>query len=305
MAAKKPQSKLASKSTPKAAPKASLKAGPKPTSKTAPRAAGKAKVSGSKVASVKGAAVKGTVVKGTVVKGTGELVAKVANTASALVARSLGVGMSSKKVAAKTVKAAKAAKVAAPAKAKKELAPKKAAKAPLKAAAPKAGKEEKKSAAPAAGVAKAEAKGAALVSKGAAVAKGAGKGKRLNSPVAKVKDKGQDPTLCREVACDSSNTTAGFCRLHYIKNWKKIKRKETILKEGRLVEYIEELVRKYPEKYIEAIRADLSSDKEFSKVVHDLELDEGIEDFEGDAEGVEGVIDTIKRGEIDDDAEAF
>ena len=42
----------------------------------------------------------------------------------------------------------------------------------------------------------------------------------------------------------------------------------------------------------EAIRQDLSSEKDFSKVIADLEIDEGIDDFElDDAEGAEGLID--------------
>jgi hypothetical protein len=106
---------------------------------------------------------------------------------------------------------------------------------------------------------------------------------------------------CREVACESLATTSGYCRLHYIKNWKKIKRKELILKEGKLNQYIEELVAKYPDKYIEAIRMDLSSDKEFSKVVSDLELDEGVEDFNEEGESIENLIDSIRADVVDDD----
>jgi hypothetical protein len=106
---------------------------------------------------------------------------------------------------------------------------------------------------------------------------------------------------CREVACESLATTSGYCRLHYIKNWKKIKRKELILKEGKLNQYIEELVAKYPDKYIEAIRMDLSSDKEFSKVVSDLELDEGVEDFDAEGESIENLIDSVRADVVDDD----
>jgi len=112
-------------------------------------------------------------------------------------------------------------------------------------------------------------------------------------------------TVCREVACEGLATAAGYCRLHYIKNWKKIKRKEVILREKKLNQYIEELIAKYPEKYIEAIRQDLASDKDFAKVIYDLDLDEGVDDFEiegGDA--VDSLIDTIKR-DFDDDADAF
>jgi hypothetical protein len=113
-----------------------------------------------------------------------------------------------------------------------------------------------------------------------------------------------DSEVCREIACEGLSTTAGYCRLHYIKNWRKIKRKEIILKEGKLNQYIEELVAKYPDKYIEAIRQDLATDKEFSKVISDLDLDESSDDFEGDGENVDALIDTIKR-DFDDEGDAF
>jgi hypothetical protein len=113
-----------------------------------------------------------------------------------------------------------------------------------------------------------------------------------------------DSEVCREIACEGLATTAGYCRLHYIKNWRKIKRKEIILKEGKLNQYIEELVAKYPDKYIEAIRQDLATDKEFSKVISDLDLDESSDDFEGDGENVDALIDTIKR-DFDDEGDAF
>jgi hypothetical protein len=108
--------------------------------------------------------------------------------------------------------------------------------------------------------------------------------------------------VCREVACEGLSTTAGYCRLHYIKNWKKIKRKEVILKEGKLNQYIEELVVKYPDKYIEAIRQDLASDKDFAKVIYDLDLDEGTDEFDPEGESMDAVIDTIKR-DFDDEGD--
>jgi hypothetical protein len=112
-------------------------------------------------------------------------------------------------------------------------------------------------------------------------------------------------TVCREVACEGLATSGGYCRLHYIKNWKKIKRKELILREKKLNQYIEELVAKYPDKYIEAIRQDLASDKDFAKVIYDLDLDEGVDDFDLEGgESVDSLIDTIKR-DFDDEGDAF
>lgn len=112
-------------------------------------------------------------------------------------------------------------------------------------------------------------------------------------------------TVCREVACEGLATSGGYCRLHYIKNWKKIKRKEVILKEKKLNQYIEELVAKYPDKYIEAIRQDLASDKDFAKVIYDLDLDEGMDDFDVEnSDSVDSLIDSIKR-DFDDESDAF
>ncbi|MFP5490507.1 MAG: hypothetical protein ACLGG0_03355 [Bacteriovoracia bacterium] len=91
---------------------------------------------------------------------------------------------------------------------------------------------------------------------------------------------------CVEKGCDNIRTTLSWCRLHYLKNWKGIQRKKEILAEGKLQEYIEELISKYPPKYIDAITNDLSDDKEFYKVLNELnitnEFDFEEEDFEAD-----------------------
>ncbi len=101
--------------------------------------------------------------------------------------------------------------------------------------------------------------------------------------------------MCREASCENLATTKGYCRLDYIKNWKKIKRKEMILKEGKLNQYIEELVGKYPDKYIDIIRQDLSSEMSFNKVIHDLELDESIDDLDYDGDSIDALIGGIKK----------
>jgi uncharacterized protein YihD (DUF1040 family) len=101
--------------------------------------------------------------------------------------------------------------------------------------------------------------------------------------------------MCRETGCENLASTKGYCRLDYIKNWKKIKRKEMILKEGKLNQYIEELVNKYPEKYIDVIRQDLSTEVNFNKVIHDLELDESIDDLDYDGDSIDALIGGIKK----------
>jgi hypothetical protein len=115
------------------------------------------------------------------------------------------------------------------------------------------------------------------------------------APVKATRPSKPAPRLCHESGCESEPIAGEYCRVHYIRNWRKIKRKEVILKERKLNQYVEELVNKYPEKYIEAIQQDLSNDKDFSKVVHDLELNLAIEDEEGESESIDSLLDNIRK----------
>ena len=89
---------------------------------------------------------------------------------------------------------------------------------------------------------------------------------------------------CIEKSCDNIRTTLSWCRLHYIKNWKHIQRKQDILKEGKLQEFIEELISKYPPKYIEAIIKDLADDRDFYRVLNELNITSEFEFEEDDFE---------------------
>jgi hypothetical protein len=135
--------------------------------------------------------------------------------------------------------------------------------------------------------------------------KGSSEAKALKAAARAVNGGSRSAEDCREVACEGLATSAGYCRLHYIKNWKKIQRKVLILKEGKLNQYIEELVAKYPDKYIEAIRQDLANDKDFAKVIYDLDLDESVDEFDVDGENLEGVIDSIKPSFEDEGGSDF
>lgn len=127
---------------------------------------------------------------------------------------------------------------------------------------------------------------------------------RMAGPSIRVMYDANGEAVCREVACEGLATSVGYCRMHYIKNWKKIKRKDVILKEGKLNQYIEELVAKYPDKYIEAIRQDLANDKDFAKVIYDLDLDESSDDFDAEGgESLDAIVGDIKR-DFDDEGDS-
>ena len=91
---------------------------------------------------------------------------------------------------------------------------------------------------------------------------------------------------CAEKGCENLRTTQQYCRMHYIANWQDIKRKREILKEGKLQEYIEELIGKYPPKYIESILADLQDDKDFFKALNELNIASEL-DYDEEVEGID------------------
>ncbi len=90
-----------------------------------------------------------------------------------------------------------------------------------------------------------------------------------------------DSDECVVRGCDNPSTTAGYCRYHYIKLWKDVKKKQLILSEGKLAKMIEELVRKYPMKYVENIITDLADDKAFSHVLKDLDIETDEAEIDG------------------------
>ncbi len=187
-----------------------------------------------------------------------------------------------KKVPAKVETKAKKSKLPAPAKVAPVAKP-----APVKAAGAKAQPT------PPVKKAKGDAQGTLPLPAVAPVVK-AGKGaKGAKGPKAVLHV--HNEKMCRETGCENPATTKGYCRLDYIKNWKKIKRKEMILKEGKLNQYIEELVSKYPDKYIDVIRQDLSSEVNFNKVIHDLELDESMDDLDYDSDSIDSLIGSIRK----------
>ncbi|PIP94648.1 MAG: hypothetical protein COW00_09030 [Bdellovibrio sp. CG12_big_fil_rev_8_21_14_0_65_39_13] len=85
---------------------------------------------------------------------------------------------------------------------------------------------------------------------------------------------------CLEKGCDNPATTSGYCRYHYIKSWKDIKKKQTLISEGKLQAFIEDLVKKYPSKVIENILSDLADEKSFYSVLKEMDIEATEDSFE-------------------------
>lgn len=80
--------------------------------------------------------------------------------------------------------------------------------------------------------------------------------------------------FCRVRDCDQLAVVEAYCRYHYLLHWKKIQTRKKILTEGKLERYIEELTARYPDKFLEMLRKDLRSEKEFLGAIQELEIDE-------------------------------
>lgn len=232
------------------------------------------------------------------------------------------------KAAAKKAAAPKKAAKPAPA-AKKGAAPKKAA--PAKAAAKPEGAKAlgKKllgavAAAGAAAVAGAVAKKAgkgAPVPKGKAGAPAKGKGKveeveetaELEAAAAEEELTDEEIVLtdaegrryCRVKDCDQLSAVDGYCRYHYLALWKRIQVRKKILSEGKLERYIEDLTARYPDKFLDMLKKDLRSEKEFLAAIQELEIDESAVDneFEDEAQTyideVRGMGEATERSDED------
>ena len=104
--------------------------------------------------------------------------------------------------------------------------------------------------------------------------------------------------LCQVRDCDQAASVELYCRFHYLQNWKRIQVRRKILADGKLERYVDELTSRYPDKFLEMIRKDLRSEKDFLGAIAELEIDEsGLDnDFEDESqsfiEEVRGVTET-------------
>lgn len=130
------------------------------------------------------------------------------------------------------------------------------------------------------------------------------------------KDKGDEEIVltdaegrryCRARDCDQIAAVDVYCRYHYLLFWKKIQVRKKILMDGKLERYIEELTSRYPDKFLEMIRRDLRTEKDFLAAIQELEIDESAteSEFEEDTsafiEEVRGMGDSGGSASDDDE----
>lgn len=127
------------------------------------------------------------------------------------------------------------------------------------------------------------------------------------------KDEDEDEVLlgpdgrpyCKVKDCDQPATIDGYCRYHYILLWKKIQTRRKILSDGKLERYVEELTARYPDRYLEVIRKDLSSEKAFLAVMSEYELDDSSPDESYDFDDNQNIEEMKNFQESDFDESEF
>lgn len=101
--------------------------------------------------------------------------------------------------------------------------------------------------------------------------------------------------LCRVRDCDQVASVEGYCRFHYLLLWKKIQIRKSILQDGKLEKYVEDLTSRYPDKFLEMIKKDLKSEKEFLSAIQELEIDESaLNEIDGNDEETQSFADEIR-----------
>ncbi|OQW48591.1 MAG: hypothetical protein A4S09_04120 [Proteobacteria bacterium SG_bin7] len=83
---------------------------------------------------------------------------------------------------------------------------------------------------------------------------------------------------CRVQDCDQVAIVEAYCRYHYLLYWKKIQYRKKILADNKFYKYIDELTAKYPDKFLDVIRKDLMSQKNFASAIQEMEIDESADE---------------------------
>lgn len=104
--------------------------------------------------------------------------------------------------------------------------------------------------------------------------------------------------LCRVRDCDQVSQVDGYCRYHYLLLWKKIQIRKSILQDGKLEKYVIDLTSRYPDKFLEMIKKDLKTEKDFLSAIAELEIDESALADESSDDDAQSFADEI-RGTVD------
>jgi len=80
--------------------------------------------------------------------------------------------------------------------------------------------------------------------------------------------------ICKAEGCHNAQTTGGYCRYHYLRNWKEIKKEQSEKAAKRLNRYIESVCKKHPKRYLEVIKEEIQTQKFTDQAPYREEMDD-------------------------------
>jgi len=102
---------------------------------------------------------------------------------------------------------------------------------------------------------------------------------------------------CMHSRCKAKAVIEGYCRLHYIANWKTIRFNKKVKAEQKLNSYVDKLIKKYPKDFLEKIKESLESEDKFKEAMEEFDIEADFESTETDREFLEKFIRNIKPDE--------
>lgn len=76
--------------------------------------------------------------------------------------------------------------------------------------------------------------------------------------------------LCKGPGCNNQGTTGGFCRLCYLKNWKKIRSEKKKKAAKNLNKYIDNIMKTSKDRGAKSLRENLQSEVTFERSLDDM-----------------------------------
>ncbi len=91
--------------------------------------------------------------------------------------------------------------------------------------------------------------------------------------------------ICKEAGCKSEQTIEGYCRLHYLKSWKKVREEKKKKSLRALNRYVDNIIKQNPDKYVENLKDNLRNpldfeSKDYSSPLFQDEFDTIMEELE-------------------------
>jgi len=101
---------------------------------------------------------------------------------------------------------------------------------------------------------------------------------------------------CSQSKCKATADKSGYCRLHYLANWKRIKLNNQLKAEARLNQFVDKLAKKYPDSYIEKIKEGVENEDRFFEIAKELDIESKESVKETDSEFLERFLRVVKPG---------